>query len=605
MKRKTLVVIVAVILGIAGGLYYFVQQGMGAQVVGRQPPIKVGVLHSLTGTMAISEIPVVEATLLAIEELNERGGLLGRRIEAIVVDGASDSSIFAREAERLITEEEVRVVFGCWTSASRKSVKQIVEQYNHLLIYPVQHEGMEQSPNIIYTGAVPNQQIAPGLQWALTHLGKRVFLVASDYVFPRAANEIMKDQMMAVGGELVGEEYLLLGSRDVKGMVQKIVDAHPDVIVNTINGDSNQAFFRELRAAGITPEEIPTMSFSIAESELRAFGAIPMEGDYATWNYFQSIDTKANRAFVQRVQARYGADHVTSDPMEAAYFGVKLWAQAVEESRADAPQHVREAIKSQTILAPGGLISIDRSTQHTWKAVRVGRIDAEGQFEIVWTSREPMRPVLYPNYHRTKKEWDALLLACFDTWGGRWYNPGISKETIAQRAAHGQAWLERLVNHPVLIAAVEDANAQHGTLTHTDIAKLDTQWVAFTHAGTGNLAASALMDRLLENETAILLKQFRADHPACREIFVTDWFGLNVAMTNPTSDYYQADESWWVDAYNAGSGRSFYGDIEYDESARTFGIALYAPVYGDQGEAIGVVKAFLNLDEHNVDEPAG
>ena len=225
----------------------------------------MGVLHSLSGTMAISEKSVVDATLLAIGEINEQGGLLGRKIEPVVADGKSDWPTFASEAERLIAQEEVSTVFGCWTSASRKTVKPVFEKHDHLLFYPVQYEGLEACPNIVYTGAAPNQQIIPAVRWCFEHLGRKFFLVGSDYVFPRTANEIIRDQLRSLHGEIVGEQYILLGSEDVQDAVQSIVAAKPDVILNTINGDTNVAFFRELRAAGITPEKIPTMSFSIAD----------------------------------------------------------------------------------------------------------------------------------------------------------------------------------------------------------------------------------------------------------------------------------------------------------------------------------------------------
>jgi urea transport system substrate-binding protein len=296
-------------------------------------PIKVGVLHSRTGTMAISERPVIDATLLAIDEINEQGGVLGRPVEAVVEDGESDSSTFAAKAEKLITKDNVCTVFGCWTSASRKTVLPVFEKHDRLLFYPVQYEGLEQSPNIVYTGAAPNQQIIPAVKWCLTTLKKkRFFLVGSDYVFPRCANAIIRDQAQSLGGEIVGEEYLLLGSSDVGDLVRKIVAARPEAILNTINGDSNVAFFRALRAAGVTPDKVPTISFSISEEELSSLSTKDVVGSYAAWNYFHSVDRPQNHAFVKRFQAKYGKQRVVSDPMEAAYFGVHVWAQAVKEA---------------------------------------------------------------------------------------------------------------------------------------------------------------------------------------------------------------------------------------------------------------------------------
>lgn len=388
-----------------------------------KPPIRVGVLHSLTGNMAISESSVADATLMAIDELNAQGGLLGRRIEAVKVDGQSDSEMFATQAERLITEQQVEVIFGCWTSASRKTVLPVLEKHHHLLFYPVQYEGLEQSPYVVYTGAAPNQQLIPAVKWCADHLGKRFFLVGSDYVYPRTANAIAKAQIAALGGEVVGERYLLLGSQEVQGVVNELVQAHPDVILNTINGDTNVAFFKSLRSAGITSDEIPTMSFSLAENELRGFEARLVAGDYAAWNYFQSLDTPRNQAFVQRFKARYGPDRVTDDPIEAAYFGVHLWAEAVREAGSSQVDRVRQAIGGQSYPAPEGTVYIDPTTQHTWKSVRIGRIVEGGQFSIEWSSDKPVRPVPYP-FYRSRSEWDSYLDSMHDDWGGRWSNPG-------------------------------------------------------------------------------------------------------------------------------------------------------------------------------------
>ncbi|MEO7931743.1 MAG: urea ABC transporter substrate-binding protein [Chthoniobacterales bacterium] len=412
------------ILITAGLVMFLIAVGVGVWVgwSAKKQPIKVGILHSLTGTMAISETSVRDATLLAIEELNARGGVLGRRIEPVVADGRSDWPTFAREAERLITQERVAVVFGCWTSASRKTVKPVFEKHNHLLFYPVQYEGLEQSPNIIYLGATPNQQIIPAVKWSFDHLGKRFFLVGSDYVFPRTANAIIKAQVLALGGEIVGEEYLRLGSRDVTGVVQKIEQTQPTVILNTINGDSNVAFFEALRRAGITPAQIPTVSFSLAEDELRHMDARTMAGDYAAWNYFQSVDSPENRSFVKAFRTRYGQNRVTDDPMEAAYFGVQLWARAVTAAGTTDVPEVRKALRNQSLAAPEGIITIDAATQHTWKVVRIGKIRVDGQFEIVWSSNDPIRPIPYPAF-RSRSEWDAFLVEMQNGWGGAWASP--------------------------------------------------------------------------------------------------------------------------------------------------------------------------------------
>ena len=390
-------------------------------------PVRVGILHSLTGTMAISERAVVDATLLAIEEINASGGLLGRQLVPIIADGESDWPVFAAEAERLITKEAVAVVFGCWTSASRRTVRPVFERHDHLLFYPVQYEGVEASRNIVYTGAAPNQQILPAVKWSFDNLGKRFFLVGSDYVFPRTANAIIRDQVASLGGEVVGEAYIDLGSHDVDGVIAAILEAKPAVILNTINGDSNVAFFKALRQSGVGPSDIPTMSFSISEQELQTMGVEGMVGDLACWNYFQTTAGEENAGFVARCQKRYGADRVTTDPMEAAYFGVYLWAEAVKSIGGfDARQVVGE-LPGQSYDAPGGLVHIDGRNNHCWKQVRIAKIKADGQFEEVWSSGRTVRPIPYPAY-RSRKEWDRFLQDLYEGWGGNWAKPPDNTE---------------------------------------------------------------------------------------------------------------------------------------------------------------------------------
>jgi urea transport system substrate-binding protein len=385
--------------------------------------IYVGVLHSLTGTMSISEIAVKDATLMAIDELNEKGGLLGKKIVPIVVDGKSDWPTFATEAEKLIKDKKVDVVFGCWTSASRKTVKPVFEANNHLLFYPVQYEGLEQSPNIVYTGAAPNQQIIPAAKWAMDKGWNKIFLIGSDYVFPRTANAIIKDQVKGLGGTIVGEEYILLGSKDVDAAIAKIKASGAQVILNTINGDTNVEFFKKLRAAGITAEKMPTISFSIAEDELRSMDVKEMVGDYAAWNYFQSIESADNKGFVERYKKKFGNERVTDDPIEAGYFGVYLWANAVRKANSSNVDAVRKVLAELSFDAPEGLVYIDGATQHTWKAVRIGQIQQNGQFNIVWSSEKPIRPVPFPDT-RTREEWEKFLTDLYEGWGKSWANPG-------------------------------------------------------------------------------------------------------------------------------------------------------------------------------------
>ena len=322
-----------------------------------EPPIRVGILHSKNGPMKISEESMIDAEVMALQEINESGGLLGgRQVEWVIADGRSDWPTFAREARRLIEDEKVSVIFGCWTSASRKSVKPVVEDGNHLLIYPMAYEGLEQSPNIVYTGAAPNQQVIPAVSWCYESLKARKFyLVGSDYVWPHCVNEIVKDQLKALGAKCVGESYILFGTADVGASVEAIKNANPDVIISTVVGDSNEPFYQRLEAAGIPPKRIPVLSFSIAEDELRKLPVAMMVGDYAAWDYFQSIDRPENHEFVRKFKAIHGQDRATSDVIEAAYFSVHLWAQAVSEAQSAEVSAVRKAIRRQSLNGQKGL----------------------------------------------------------------------------------------------------------------------------------------------------------------------------------------------------------------------------------------------------------
>lgn len=384
-------------------------------------PIKVGIVHSLSGTMAISERHVKNATLMAIEELNRQGGVLGREVVPVVVDGKSDAATFARAAEKLISEEKVSAIFGCWTSASRKTMRPVIEKYDHLLFYPVQFEGLETSPNIVYTGAAPNQQILPAVQWCAQHIGKRFFLIGSDYVFPRSANQIIKEAAKNIGAEIVGEKYLLLGETNVADAVEEIIKSKPDVVFNSINGGTNREFFRALCDAGITSDAIPVMSFSVAEKELEIIGAKIAEGHYACWSYFQSIDTPENRSFVANYRSEYGEHNTVSDPMEAAYYGVKLWAAAVEAAGSVNPRKVLPRLKGLSYQAPEGLVTVDENSLYTIKSVRIGKIKEDGQFDIVWRSAGRIDPQPYVG-RRTAGQWETFLDQLYDGWGGNWAN---------------------------------------------------------------------------------------------------------------------------------------------------------------------------------------
>lgn len=379
---------------------------IGLRLSSAPPPIRIGVLHSISGNMAASERPLVDAVRLAVEEINAAGGLLGRPVELIVADGKSDNAVFAAEAERLITAERVSALFACWTSSCRKAVKPVVEGHRHLMFYPLQYEGLEQSAHIYYTGSAPNRQIIPGTRWALDTLGKRVYLVGSDDVFPRTANLIIRDLVLANRGTVLAERYRPLGAPDFDAIVDEVRTLRPDVVLNTINGDSNVHFFRALHAAGLG--NIPIISFSIAEMELTAFSPEAFHPNhYAVWNYFQSLPGETNRRFVEAFRQRHGAGQVTSDPMEASYAGVRLWAQAVRDARTDDPEAVNLAMALQSIAAPSGIVAVDRRSRHLWKQVRIGKARADGQFEVIWDAGDALRPEPYPSY-RPPSAWRRL-----------------------------------------------------------------------------------------------------------------------------------------------------------------------------------------------------
>ena len=304
----------------------------------------------------------------------------------------------------------------------RKSVLPVFEAADHLLVYPMAYEGLEQSPAIIYTGAAPNQQITPAVQWCYDTLGaRRFFLVGSDYIWPHSVNAIISDQLAGLGAERVGEAYIPFGSTDVEAVVRQIVATDPDVILCAVPGDSGLALARQLRAAGVRPEKTPVMTFAIAEDELRSGARDDFAGHYAAWNYFQSIERPENQAFVRAFKTRYGSDRTTSDVIAAAYNSVRLWAQAVKEAGTTEVQQVRNALRFQSLDAPEGIISVDPTTQHTWRPVSIGRIRPDGQFDIVWTSRTAVRPVPFP-LSRSREAWEEFVAGLQRQWGGAWSN---------------------------------------------------------------------------------------------------------------------------------------------------------------------------------------
>lgn len=398
-------------LGLAAAMTAGIALWMAPQAQAEET-VKIGVLHSLSGTMAISETSLRDVVLMAAEEINEVGGIeidgKSYMIEPVVVDPASDWPLFAEKAKELITEEEVAAIFGCWTSVSRKSVLPVIEEYNALLFYPVQYEGEEQSLNVFYTAASPNQQLIPAAAYAIDELGaKKFYLLGTDYVFPRTANKVLKAYLLKNGvpEDNIMEEYTPFGHQDYQTIVGKIKDfgAGGDaVVLSTINGDSNVPFYTEFANQGLTADDVPVIAFSVAEDELRAMDVEKLVGHLAAWNYFQSIDTPENEAFIQAFKEYCaennlpgGMDRVTGDPIEAAYFGVYVWANAAEKAGSFDVDKVREAVYGMEFDAPGGPKKMHETNQHTYKKVYIGEIRDDGQFDIVWETDDLVEPDSY------------------------------------------------------------------------------------------------------------------------------------------------------------------------------------------------------------------
>nr|WP_243662738.1 urea ABC transporter substrate-binding protein [Plasticicumulans lactativorans] len=377
--------------------------------------IKVGILHSLSGTMAISETSLKDVALMAIEEINAKGGLLGKKLEPVVVDPASNWPLFAEKARELLQKEKVAVVFGCWTSVSRKSVLPVFEELNGLLFYPVQYEGEESSYNVFYTGAAPNQQAIPAVEYLMSEEGggaKRWVLLGTDYVYPRTTNKILRAFLHAKGvaDDDIMETYTPFGHSDYQTIVadiKKFASAGKrTAVVSTINGDSNVPFYKELGNAGLKATDVPVVAFSVGEEELRGIDTKPLVGHLAAWNYFMSIDAPENKAFIEKWKAYVaknklpgGDKRVTNDPMEATYTGINMWAQAVQQAGTTEVDAVRQALGYQTFKTPSGFVeSLDAKNHHLHKPVYIAEIQADGQFNIVWKTEGPIRAQAWSPY---------------------------------------------------------------------------------------------------------------------------------------------------------------------------------------------------------------
>jgi urea transport system substrate-binding protein len=369
--------------------------------------IKIGILHSLSGTMAISEEVLKDTVLMLIEDQNRKGGLLGRKLEPIVVDPASDWNMFAEKARDLLTKEKVAVVFGCWTSGSRKSVLPIFEQLNGLLFYSVQYEGEESSRNIFYTGAAPNQQAIPAVRYLMSKEGGEVrkwVLLGTDYVYPRTTNRILSAYLSAQGvsPDEIMTIYTPFGHSEWREIVARIKAFHLEgkktAVISTINGDANTYFYRELAAQHVDANAIPVMAFSVGERELLGVGVVPI-GHLAAWNYFNSVKSAENEAFVTMWADFTGQrDKITNDPMEATFIGFRMWAQAVVQAGTTDVNAVRQAMYGQRIKAPSGFEVVMNTNHHLSKPVMIGRVNSSGTFDVIWQSINPVRADAWSKY---------------------------------------------------------------------------------------------------------------------------------------------------------------------------------------------------------------
>jgi len=400
-RRSAVQSLTSVALGVAGLAF--------STMASAADTIKVGVLHSLSGTMAISETVLKDTVLMAIDEINAKGGLLGKKLEPVVVDPASNWPLFAEKAKQLLTQDKVAVTFGCWTSVSRKSVLPVYKENNGLLFYPVQYEGEELEKNVFYTGAAPNQQAIPAVEYLMSKDGgsaKRFVLLGTDYVYPRTTNKILRAFLKSKGvkEEDIIEEYTPFGHSDYQTIIAKIKkfasEGKKTAVISTINGDSNVPFYKELGNQGLKAKDVPVVAFSVGEEELRGVDTKPLVGHLAAWNYFMSIKNPTNDAFIKKWSAYAKAKNIaghkdkplTNDPMEATYIGINMWAQAVKKAGSTDTDKVIAAMGGQTFPAPGGFMStMDPKNHHLHKPVFIGEVKADGQFKVVWKTPGPVK----------------------------------------------------------------------------------------------------------------------------------------------------------------------------------------------------------------------
>lgn len=400
-------------VALLGGLMVLLALGLAIWLWARpapgkeRGPIIIGLVHALTGPLATSERPLVAAVKLAVDEINQGGGLLGRPVELRIEDTRSEAATTAgAAAQRLIQEQHAVALFGCWSSVCRQVVRPVVEARHHLLFYPMAHEGMERSPNIVYTGPTPNQQVLPATDWAMNGFGKRIYLVGTDGLFPRRVNAMLRDFIGLHGGQVLGERYVALGATDLQPVINDMQALQPDLVLSTLSGDSNRAFFDGVVAAALTDQ--PLLSFTAAEPEMRAYGGGRLERHFTAWSYLQSLPGPANEAFLARLRALHGADAQVSDPAVASYIAVQLWAAAVRELGSEQTEAVNANVLQQSVVAPQGFAAVDAQTRHLWRTLRIAQVRPDGQLAEVWQAPRYIRPAPWPMF-RSTEHWTALV----------------------------------------------------------------------------------------------------------------------------------------------------------------------------------------------------
>ncbi|MGQ3051132.1 MAG: urea ABC transporter substrate-binding protein [Roseateles sp.] len=402
--RTRLALLGGLLLALAAGLAIYLAQRPSAEAA--RGPIVIGLLQALSGPMARTEAPLVAVVKMATDEINASGGLLGRRVELKIEDTRGDPRVAAAAAERLISTDRAVALFGCWSSACRLAVKPVVETHRHLLFYPLAHEGMEQSRHIIYTGPTPNQQVLPAAAWALQGFGRRVYLVGTDGLYPRRVHAVLRDFIALGGGEVLGERFVPQAGTDMSAVIDDLQRLQPDVVLSTVSGLSNGAFFDALVAAALT--DLPLLSFRAAEPEMQAFGGGRLDRHFTAWGYLQSQPGPANQAFLARLQRSQGQAAQASDPAVSAYVSVLLWAAAVREVGSAQTETVNANVLQQTVSAPQGFAAVDSRTRHLWRQLRIAQAQPGGQLSEVFLLPGHIRPEPWPAF-RSQAHWKAAL----------------------------------------------------------------------------------------------------------------------------------------------------------------------------------------------------